>query len=111
MEKSLPETGGGPVATAFLKRYLDDLRAGHPRSLAEYQALFPGHEQEIAAEYARLAAEEEPEAPGAVPGGARACARSTAGPEACDRKAARGRARGAGGRRSLWVLIVLFRRR
>ena len=68
MEKSLPETGGGPVATAFLKRYLDDLRAGHPRSLAEYQALFPGHEQEIAAEYARLAAEEEPEAPGAVPG-------------------------------------------
>ena len=36
----------------FLKQFLDDQSSGKRRSLAEYQALFPGHEDVIAARYA-----------------------------------------------------------
>ena len=52
------------VATAFLKRYLEDRRAGRSRTLAEYQALFTGGEDIIAREYAEL--QQDSEADGAA---------------------------------------------
>ncbi|MFG0319465.1 MAG: WD40 repeat domain-containing serine/threonine protein kinase, partial [Planctomycetota bacterium JB042] len=38
----------------FVTLYLDDVEAGAPRPLAEYQARFPGAEREVAVEFARL---------------------------------------------------------
>ncbi len=46
----------------FLARYADDAAAGTTRSLADYQALFPGHEAAIAEEFAALSEpEQQPE--------------------------------------------------
>ncbi len=45
-----------PIVTAFLARLADDVDASRRRSLPEYQALFPGHEETIAREYAAVAA-------------------------------------------------------
>ncbi|MEZ5963664.1 MAG: bifunctional serine/threonine-protein kinase/formylglycine-generating enzyme family protein [Planctomycetota bacterium] len=39
----------------FVNRYLDDVGTGCVRTVAEYQAMHPGHEEAIAAELARLA--------------------------------------------------------
>jgi formylglycine-generating enzyme required for sulfatase activity len=44
------------VLNAFLRRYLADSEAGSKRSCDSYQRLFPGHEQLVATEYAKLGA-------------------------------------------------------
>src|SRR5262245_8139139 len=41
------------VTNAFLQRYLQDRESGSVRPLADYQALFPGHEALVADCYAR----------------------------------------------------------
>ena len=55
------------IANDFLAVYLDDVANGNERSLAGYQALFPGHDELIAVEHARLVDEDatgpEPPAP------------------------------------------------
>ncbi|MFN3241768.1 MAG: protein kinase domain-containing protein [Planctomycetota bacterium] len=42
------------VAVEFLQVYLDDQTTGRTRDLAEYQAMFPGHEAAVAAEFAAV---------------------------------------------------------
>ena len=39
---------------AFLARFLEDRQEAVERSLAEYQSLFPGHEEDIAELFQRL---------------------------------------------------------
>ena len=43
-----------PDVNAFLKRYLSDLEKGTVLSLEEYQRLWPGAEDLVAKEFARL---------------------------------------------------------
>jgi len=45
------------VLNAFLRVFLEDMRAGRARTLADYQVLFPGHEEMIALEYERASRE------------------------------------------------------
>lgn len=54
-EKTAP-SGSEPTAVlaTFLAMYVSDEEAGQPRPLGDYQALFPGFEEVIAAEYAGL---------------------------------------------------------
>ena len=47
-------SGVRAVLDRFGRQYLEDIRAGEVRSLAEYQRLFPGHDAAIAEEYERL---------------------------------------------------------
>ena len=42
------------IVNVFLRRYLADLQQGKLRSRHEYEALYPGREELIAAEYERL---------------------------------------------------------
>jgi serine/threonine protein kinase/formylglycine-generating enzyme required for sulfatase activity len=44
------------VVSAFLQRYLEDCGQGDPRPLAAYQALFPGYEDVVEREHAKLEA-------------------------------------------------------
>ncbi|HEX5054004.1 MAG TPA: serine/threonine-protein kinase [Planctomycetota bacterium] len=48
------DTRSSSVAIQFLQRFLRDRDAGNVLSLAEYQALFPGHAEIVAAEFAEL---------------------------------------------------------
>ncbi|HEX6865033.1 MAG TPA: hypothetical protein VF414_19535, partial [Thermoanaerobaculia bacterium] len=50
----------GAVLHAFLLQVLQDRVAGRELSSGEYQALFPGHEAEIARKYAELHGLEAP---------------------------------------------------
>jgi eukaryotic-like serine/threonine-protein kinase len=50
---------------AFLRQYLDDQASGAPRSLTEYQVLFPGHETLIADRYAQYEGGRADDAPSA----------------------------------------------
>lgn len=51
----------GGAANDFLAQWLDDAAVGQQRSLAEYQALFPGNDAAIAAEFALLTGEQPAE--------------------------------------------------
>ena len=53
---------GEMIAAAFLARYLADQQKGETQDLATYQALFPGAEAQIEAEYRELLGEDEVEA-------------------------------------------------
>src|SRR5262245_50692628 len=48
------------VLNAFLQQYLDDLATMRRRTLAEYQALFPGADDAIASHYGRYQGETRP---------------------------------------------------
>ena len=50
-----PSSGSSPgIVNSFLLRYFEDQQAGTVEPLERYQALFPGYEDLIAREYARL---------------------------------------------------------
>jgi formylglycine-generating enzyme required for sulfatase activity/tRNA A-37 threonylcarbamoyl transferase component Bud32 len=51
-----PEDAAERIAAAFAIAYLEDAAEGRVRTLEQYQALHPGHEDLIAREWARLAA-------------------------------------------------------
>ena len=50
----VPESERLAAVPDFLLRYADDSDAGQARDLAHYQALYPGFEADLAAEYLRL---------------------------------------------------------
>jgi formylglycine-generating enzyme required for sulfatase activity len=64
----MPTEPGTAVLLAFLQRFLADRAAGRHVALADYVAAFPGHEERIRAEFARLqAGAEAPEHDDAPP--------------------------------------------
>lgn len=54
-------TGGDAFRNDLLAAWLDDLEAGRERSVAEYQAMFPGHEEQVAAELLALTSDSDTE--------------------------------------------------
>ena len=55
------------IALAFLERYWDDHDGGRALPLADYQALFPGHDERIAAEFAAVTGSAAGDLPGSMP--------------------------------------------
>jgi serine/threonine protein kinase/formylglycine-generating enzyme required for sulfatase activity len=56
-EPSTPESAA--VVNAFIRLYLDDLDKGRTRTVQEYQALFPGYEDDVEAELCELQLERD----------------------------------------------------
>src|SRR5687767_1689716 len=64
----MPSSGEESASNRFLQAFLADREAGRERALAEYRSQFPGFEDRIALEHARLHGPPAPDPTGAADG-------------------------------------------